>query len=104
MRIAAGRKWGNNSQLAEEIMVTITYVYEDSPMDVDNVPKPILDGLKGLIYFDDSQVTDLLCRKRRNDLELRMPNPPSLLRSTHERTVEFVHVSVENAPKSEVPA
>ena len=65
VRIAAGRIWGDNSQLAEEIMVTITYVYADSPMDiVDNVPKPILDGLKGLVYFDDSQVTDLLCRKR----------------------------------------
>ena len=82
-------------------MVTITYVYADSPMDVDNVPKPILDGLKGLVYFDDSQVTDLLCRKRRYGLELEIPNPTPLLSSTYEHFEEFVHVNVNNVERLE---
>ena len=29
-------------------MVTITYFLDSSPLDVDNVPKPILDALRGL--------------------------------------------------------
>ena len=28
-------------------MVVITYFFEQTPMDVDNIPKPILDELKG---------------------------------------------------------
>ncbi len=35
-------------------MVTITYVYDEVPLDVDNIPKPILDALKGLVFSDDN--------------------------------------------------
>ena len=42
----------------------VTYFFDDTPFDVDNIPKPILDALKGLVFRDDSQVYDLLCRKR----------------------------------------
>ena len=44
--------------------MTITYFHGSDPLDVDNIPKPILDALKGLVYSDDSHVSDLLCRKR----------------------------------------
>ena len=104
METEASQRWGANPPTGDDVMVTITYGYEDKPMDVDNIPKPILDALNGLIYSDDSQVTDLICRKRRNGLDLRIQDTTALLRSTHERSVEFVHVSVENAPQSEVPA
>lgn len=33
-------------------MLTVTYFYEESGMDVDNIPKPISDALKGLVYID----------------------------------------------------
>jgi len=46
------------------IMLTITYFYESISMDIENIPKPISDALKGLVYLDDEQVTDALCRKR----------------------------------------
>ena len=36
----------------------------DQDVDVDNLPKPILDALSGMIFADDHQVTDLLVRKR----------------------------------------
>ena len=104
----AGLSWGADQPFVGDVMVTITYIYNlryDRPqIDVDNIPKPILDALKGLVYSDDSQVTDLICRKRRNGLDLRIPDSSALLRSTHERSIEFVHVSVENAPQSEVSA
>ena len=49
-------------------MVVLTYYFKDESrsesLDVDNIPKPILDALSGLVYADDRQITDLVCRKR----------------------------------------
>ena len=75
-------------------MVTITHIYESSSLDVDNIPKPILDALKGLVYSDDTQVTDLLCRKRFFDGELDIPHLSTLFLETLDQSMEFVHVSV----------
>ena len=65
-------------------MVIIVYYYDNYLMDIDNVPKPILDALKGVVFEDDSQVTDLICRKRYS------PNN------------EFVSINVSEAPSQEV--
>lgn len=48
----------------EAVTVTIVFIHDNLQIDVDNVSKPILDALKGLIFEDDAQVTDLICRKR----------------------------------------
>ena len=56
----------------------ITYFYEGVALDVDNIPKPILDALKGLVYSDDTEVADLLCRKRDLNGDLRIQDPPAL--------------------------
>ena len=87
-------------------MVTITYLYNSGSrkIDVDNIPKPILDALKGLVYSDDSQVTDLLCRKRPYDGDLGIDNLSPLFRSTQEISEEFVHVNVADALHREVDA
>ena len=66
------------------------------------MPKPILDALKGLIYWDDSQVTDLLCRKRELKGELQILNPS---RDLLECLLEFrqcLHIAVTNALSQEV--
>ena len=100
----AGLSWGVEQPFVGDVMVTITYLYNRGSIDidVDNIPKPILDALKGLVYSDDSQVTDLLCRKRRYGVELRIPDPSPLLRSSYENSEEFVHVNVDNAQSTEV--
>lgn len=83
-------------------MVTITYLFDDASLDIDNVPKPILDALKGLIYSDDTQVTDLLCRKRDMNGDLRIPNPSPVLLANLSRSTQFLHISVANAQSQEV--
>lgn len=45
-------------------MLTITCIHNNRPLDVDNIPKPVIDALKGLVFTDDRQITDMLCRKR----------------------------------------
>lgn len=79
-------------------MVTITYFFDGASLDVDNVPKPILDGLNGLVYGDDSQVTDLLCRKRDMNADSRLESPsPTLLQALGGQE-QFLHVLVDTAP------
>lgn len=83
-------------------MLTITYFYEGSALDVDNIPKPILDALKGLVYLDDEQVTDVLCRKRDLNVDLRVLNPSPTLAEGFAEGGEFLHILVASAPDQAV--
>jgi crossover junction endodeoxyribonuclease RusA len=83
-------------------MLTITYFYEGVSMDIDNLPKPISDALKGLVYLDDEQVTDVLCRKRNRNSNLRIENPSSILAEGFSRGSQFLYILVEEAPNQEV--
>ncbi len=83
-------------------MVTITYLYEGASLDVDNISKPILDALKGLVYSDDTQVSDLLCRKRDLKGDLRIQDPLLLLLKTLEHSEQFLHIIVDNTLNQEV--
>lgn len=42
----------------------VVYVSDHRRTDCDNLAKSILDGLKTIAFPDDSQITDLLVRKR----------------------------------------
>ena len=83
------------------VMVTITHFYNDVEVDADNLPKPIIDALKGLVLLDDSQLTDLLCRKRslRN---LRVMGPSGILNEGLRLSDDFLHIVVTEAPDQEV--
>jgi crossover junction endodeoxyribonuclease RusA len=83
-------------------MLTITYFYEGASMDIANLPKPISDALKGLVYLDDEQMTDVLCRKRNLDSNLRIENPSRALAEGVSRGNEFLYIVVEEAPDQEV--
>lgn len=61
VRKLAAQYWPAGEQpVAGPIMLTITSFYDSASIDVDNIPKPISDALKGLVYEDDKQVTDVL--------------------------------------------
>ena len=49
----------------KNISMEVTYYFKDRRRrDVTNYDKPILDALTGIVYVDDSQVTDIVLRKR----------------------------------------
>lgn len=85
-------------------MLTITYFYDSESMDidkvpdVDNIPKPIADALKELVYLDDNQITDVLCRKRDLNTDFRVENPSALLAEGLARGTQFLHIIVEDTP------
>jgi hypothetical protein len=64
--------------------------------------KPISDALKGLVYLDDEQMTDALCRKRNLNSNLRIENPSTVLAEGFRRGNEFLYIVVEEAPDQEV--
>ena len=63
-----------------------------------------LDALKGLVYYDDSQVSDLLCRKMDLNGDLRIQNPSTVLLETLRDSQQFLHITVANALTQEVAA
>ena len=94
--------WGTEPPFTGEVMVTITYFFDGASLDVDNIPKPILDSLVGLVYSDDSQVSDTLCRKRDRHRNLMFQNPSPILLASLQRSEQFLHIVVANAPSLEV--
>jgi hypothetical protein len=102
VRSAAKQCWGTEQPFTGEVMVTITYFCGGAALDVDNIPKPILDSLAGLVYSDDSQVSDILCRKRDRNRNLSYRNPSPTLLASLQRPEQFLHIVVAHAPSLEV--
>jgi crossover junction endodeoxyribonuclease RusA len=59
--------------------------------------KPILDALKGLVYVDDSQITDVIGRKREIHGDFTIWHPSPILLASIKKGVDFVCVQVEMA-------
>ena len=99
---ARGRQSDAEQPFNGPLAVTITCFYDRVDLDVDNIPEPVPDALKGLIYADDSQVFDLICRKRdlNDNPKVQNPSPELLERLVASRSV--LHISVINAPNLEV--
>ena len=102
VRGVAQRYWDAEPPVAGAVAVTITYFYDRTPLDVDNIPKPILDALKGLVYSDDSQVSDLLCRKRDLHAELRIQNASTRLLDSLRDAEPILHITVAETMAREV--
>jgi Holliday junction resolvase RusA-like endonuclease len=84
--------------IASDVSVTITHFYEGAPGDVDNIPKLIIDGMKGVVIADDRQIADLVTQRRplAGPYVVTSPTPEisrglGLLR-------EFVHIAIASPP------
>lgn len=102
VRNVAEREWKGEPPVAEELMVTIIYVYDAIPLDIDNIPKPILDALQGLVFINDNQITDLICRKRDMNTELQVQYFSPALDEALDSSMPFVHIIIGNAPDQEM--
>lgn len=81
------------------LQVTIIYFYDKiAVIDVDNMLKPIIDALIGLVYFDDRQVTDVIGRKRNIYENYVLEEISPLISEFLAEKVQFVYVLIEIAP------
>ncbi len=55
-----------NTPLAQhnELRLSLVYLCDDQPVDIDNIIKPIQDALVGVVFADDLQVTDVDSHRR----------------------------------------
>lgn len=105
MRLAAERFWpAEATPTADPVTFTIIHFYDNRVLDVDNLPKPILDALKGLVFQDDAQVTDLICRKRYLRGDSDPLKPSSVLDEGLDRGVDFFYIAIDEASDQEVTA
>jgi Holliday junction resolvase RusA-like endonuclease len=106
----------NDSKLDGAISVEITcYVSNRRRRDVDNMGKLILDALNGLAFADDSQVHDLIIRKRyttkeraRSEVAIHKLNENEMEQDHYvEQEVSEVNThwtTIEEASRQELPA
>ena len=94
-RIARFRWPGDIAALTVMVSVTLSYHYTVDILDVDNIIKPVLDELKGLVYRDDIQVTKVVSQKRPVLPDSMLPvATPALLDGLRSRS-DFLHILVE---------
>lgn len=56
--------WGDRT-----VEIMVEHIGEPPWMDLDNLAKAILDGIKGYVFHDDSQVARLLVERRPGERE-----------------------------------
>ncbi len=103
VRSAAERYGDGSPPVDSAVMVNIVYIFDGVQRDLDNIVKPILDAMKGLVYSNDSQVTDLICRKRRRQDDLQFALDSSIFDDFLTDSNQFLYVRVGGAPDPEVP-
>ena len=59
------RYWTSSHVPADgPVCITLVYLYDEAALDVDNILKPVQDALVGLVFSDDSIVTNAISRRR----------------------------------------
>jgi hypothetical protein len=87
----------------QDVSVLIIYFYQgETTLDVDNIAKSLLDGLKGVLFRDDQQVSELRVRKSRFSAGLPLAGASLYLLDAIERmshiSSDFVYVRADPAP------
>jgi crossover junction endodeoxyribonuclease RusA len=61
------------------LRLTLVYLCDESPADIDNIIKPIQDALVGVVYADDSLISDVDSHRRFLSDAIDLTNLPPLL-------------------------
>ena len=88
-----------------DVIVAITCFHTRSVTalaDVDNMAKPVLDALKGVVWVDDKQVRDLVTRRRYLTSDISVVGPSDLLLERLDKPGPFTHIWVDYATRWEV--
>ncbi len=64
IRAEAAKSWTGTALSTGDVHLTLVYLFDTDPADIDNIIKPILDALIGLVYPDDAFITDIEAHKR----------------------------------------
>ena len=93
----ATEKWNDEVIESKDLRLTLVYICDDSPADIDNIIKPIQDSMVGVIYKDDIQISDVDSHRRYLSDPIEIDNLPDLLVQAIEIGNEAVYVKVSEA-------
>jgi crossover junction endodeoxyribonuclease RusA len=95
VRTAAEQYWpAGDLPSNQDLSIVVTNFYELAAPDVDNIVKPIQDALNGLVYTDDSQITDCHTRKRKITGSFKVKGLSRALADGFVMNKDFVHVKI----------
>lgn len=95
----ARKAWPADGQpvFSPPLRVTIVYLCDDAPADIDNIIKPIQDALVGLVFEDDFLVSDVDSHRRFLTEPIDLTSLPPLLQTGAIKGDECVYVRVSDA-------
>jgi Holliday junction resolvase RusA-like endonuclease len=94
---AARKQWKKRPLTRKLKAVIINFHLEDKPsLDVDNMSKPILDVLEGIVYDNDRQVTQAEITHVRIDAPFVFVGASRILVSAVQAGNQFVYVRIED--------
>jgi Holliday junction resolvase RusA-like endonuclease len=88
--------------LTGPVALRLLYLYDEVVLDVDNILKPIHDALIGVLFEDDSAVTDVEIRRRWRGATFTLNAVSPVLAAGLELGKESVYVALTNAPPQDV--
>ena len=98
VRGAAIQEWGTQPPIASDVSVVLVHFFKEGILDVDNMIKPILDALTGIIFVDDRQVIQVVARRTELVTGRQIVNASPDVVAAIERDADFVYVRVASAP------
>ncbi|NEU79037.1 RusA family crossover junction endodeoxyribonuclease [Nostoc sp. UIC 10630] len=98
VRVEARKLWKDRSVIKQgDLQLTLVYLCDDFPADTDNIIKPIQDALVGLVFEDDSLVSDVESHRRFMSDPIEIKSLPSLLQRAVITGQECVYVKVSES-------
>lgn len=89
--------------LTEGVAITIYYFPEGEMLgDIDNIVKPILDGLCACIYIDDRQIERIVVQKFEPGNLYIFPNPSEVLVKALQTEGSVVYIKVTDDPRGDL--
>jgi crossover junction endodeoxyribonuclease RusA len=98
VRVEAQKVWKDSSPITKgDLQLTLVYLCDEFPADIDNIIKPIQDALVDLVFEDDSLVSDVDSHRRFLSDPIDIKSLPSLLQSAVIIGKECVYVKVSES-------
>lgn len=97
VREEARKTWNSQTVKQGDLHLTLVYLCDESPPDTDNTVKPIQDALVGLVFADDSLISDVESHRRFLDSSFDLTRLPQLLLIGIAAQQECVYVKVNHS-------
>lgn len=95
--------WIGGTPIATQgLRLMLVYLCNDFPADIDNIIKPIQDALVGVVYADDSLISDVDSHRRFLSDAIDVTNLPPLLVKGVTLGEECIYIRVSWAENLEI--